>query len=47
MRSLGKKWETYDEILKRLISIAENGEFMERQYERLEDKRAFVDLNEI
>lgn len=47
MRSLGKKWETYDEILKRLLSLAEYGEFMEREYERLEDKSAFVDLNEI
>jgi len=47
LRSLGKKGETYDQILRRLISSAEYEEFMERQYERLEDKDAFVSLGEI
>jgi len=47
LRSLGKKGETYDQILKRLMSIAEYEEFMERQYERLKDKKAFVSLDEL
>lgn len=47
MRSLGKKGETYDEIVKRLMSIAEYEEFMERQYERLKDKKAFSSLDEL
>ncbi len=47
MRSLGKKGETYDQILKRLMSIAEYEEFTERQYERLKDKKAFVSLDEL
>ena len=47
LRSLGKKGETYDQVLKRLISIAEYEEFMSKQYERLKDKNAFVSLDEI
>jgi len=47
LRSLGRKGETYDQLVKRLISIAEYEEFMTRQYERLKDKSAFVSLDEI
>jgi hypothetical protein len=47
LRSLGRKGETYDQLLKRLISMAEYDEFMTRQYERLKDKNAFVSLDEI
>jgi hypothetical protein len=47
LRSLGRKGETYDQVLKRLISIAEYEEFMTRQYERLKDKNAFLSLDEI
>jgi hypothetical protein len=47
LRSLGKKGETYDKILKRLMSLAEYEEFMDRQYERLKDKKAFVSLDEL
>ena len=47
LRSLGKKGETYDQVLKRLISIADYEEFMTRQYERLKDKNAFLSLDEI
>jgi hypothetical protein len=47
LRSLGKKGETYNEILKRLMSLAEYEEFMDRQYERLKDRKAFVSLDEL
>lgn len=47
LRSLGKKGETYDAILKRLMSLAEYEEFMDRQYERLKDRKAFVSLDEL
>jgi len=47
LRLLGRKGETYDEILRRLMSFAEHEEFMERQYERLKDKKAFVSLSEL
>jgi hypothetical protein len=47
LRSLGRKGETYDQLIKRLISLAEYEEFMTMQYERLKDKKAFVSLDEI
>ncbi len=47
LRSLGKKGETYDQILKRLMSLADYEEFMERQYERLRDRKAFVSLDDL
>lgn len=47
LRSFGKKGETYDQILRRLMSLAEYEGFMERQYERLKDKEAFVSLDEL
>jgi hypothetical protein len=47
LRSLGRKGETYDQVVKRLISLAEYEEFMTMQYERLKDKKAFVSLDEI
>jgi len=42
LRSLGKKGETYDQILKRLMSVAGYEEFMEQQYNRLKDRREFA-----
>ena len=47
LRSSGKKGETYDQILRRLMSLAEYEGFMEKQYERLKDKQAFVSLDEL
>lgn len=47
LRSLGRKGETYDQVVKRLISLAEYEEFMTRQYERLKDKNTFVSLDEV
>ena len=47
LKSCGKKGETYDQILKRLMSIAEYEDFMETQYERLKDKKNFVSLDEL
>jgi len=47
LRSLGKKGETYDEILNRLMSLAEYESFMDRQYDRLKDKKTFVPLDEL
>lgn len=47
LRSLGRKGETYTQILNRLMSSAVYEEFMERQYERLKDKKAFVSLDEL
>ena len=44
---LWKKGETYDQILKRIMSLAEYEGFMEKQYERLKDKEAFLSLNKL
>jgi hypothetical protein len=44
---LGRKGETYTQILKRLMSSGMYEEFIERQYERLKDKKAFVSLDEL
>jgi len=47
LRLLGKKGETYDDILRRLTSFAEYEEFMGRQYEHLKDKKVFISLDEL
>ena len=47
LRSFGKKGVTYDQILRRLMSLAEYEGFMEKQYERLKDKQAFLSLDEL
>ena len=47
LRSFGRKGETYDQVLRRLMSIAGYEEFMAKQYERLKDKSVFVSLDEI
>jgi hypothetical protein len=47
LRSFGKKGETYDQTLKRVMSLAEYEGFMEKQYERLKDKEAFVSLDKL
>jgi hypothetical protein len=47
LRAFGRKGETYDQVLRRLMSVAEYEEFMTRQYERLKDKSTFVSLDEI
>ena len=47
LQSFWKKGETYDQILKRLMSIAEYEGFMEKQFERLKDKEAFLSLNKL
>jgi len=47
LRISEKEGETYEQILKGLMFLSENEEFMEKQYERLKDKRAFVSLDEL
>jgi hypothetical protein len=47
LRAFGRKGETYDQVLRRLMSVAEYEEFMTRQYERLKDKSTSVSLDEI
>ncbi len=47
LKTLGRKGETYDQILRRLISQVRWEEFVQRQYAKLEDRSKFVPLEEI
>ena len=47
LKSFGKKGETYDQIIRKLMEKAEYVDFMERQYRILENKKDFVPLDEI
>ncbi len=47
LRSLGRKGETYDEIIQRLLSLAIQDDFMKRQYERLKDAGSFFPLDDL
>jgi hypothetical protein len=47
LKTLGRKGETYDQILRRLVSQVRWVEFVERQYGKLEDRSKFVPLEEI
>lgn len=44
LKSLGKKGETYDDIITRLIKGINRQEFIARQYKRLEEKDKFIPL---
>ena len=46
LRSFGRKGESYDEILGRLMEIAEESAFYERQVRILKESR-FHSLNEV
>ena len=47
LKTLGRKGETYDQILRRLVPQVRWVEFVERQYGKLEDRSKFVPLEEI
>jgi hypothetical protein len=47
LRLLRMKGETYDEVIKGLLSLAIHDNFMKRQYERLKDAGAFIPLDEV
>ncbi len=47
LKAFGQKGETYDQILRRLVSQVRWVEFVERQYAKLEDRSKFVPLEEI
>ena len=46
LRGFGRKGETYDDILRRLMEIAEESAFFERQVRILKESR-FYSLSEI
>ena len=47
LKSYGRKGETYSDILTRLMDAVDKEEFMDRMYQRLEEKDQFVSLDEI
>ncbi len=47
LKAMGQKGETYDQILRRMVSQIHWAEFVERQYGKLKDRKKFVPLEEI
>lgn len=47
LKEYGRKGETYNDILKRLMDEVDYETFMERQYRKLEEKEKFVSLDEL
>ncbi len=47
LKDLGKKGETYEDIIKWMIGKIDYKEFMDRQYDRLSEKEKFVSLDEL
>lgn len=44
LKSIGRKGETYDQILRRLLAASEYAEFMEDQYELLRQEKHWIRL---
>lgn len=47
LKQYGVKGETYNDILNRLMNELDYEMFMDRQYKKLEDKDAFISLDDI
>ena len=47
LKQLGKKGETYEVVIVRLLEQAELAGHLETHYERLRDKSKFIPLDEI
>jgi len=47
LKELGKKGETYDDVVVRILEQAELTAHLETHYERLRDKSNFIPLDEI
>ncbi len=47
LRSMGKKGETYNEIILRLVDLAEYESFMRKQYQILDEETEWVPLEEL
>ena len=47
LKALGRKGETYDDIIVRLMEEMNRQEFIVRQYERLEEKDKFIPLEDV
>lgn len=47
LKSLGMKGETYDVLIRKLLSIADHAQIMETHYQRLKEKGQFVPLGDL
>jgi hypothetical protein len=47
LKSMGKKGETYNEIVLRLVDLAEYESFMRKQYQILDEETEWVPLEEL
>lgn len=47
LKSYGSKGETYDTLIRKLLSIVDHAQIMETHYQRLEEKDQFVPLSEL
>ncbi len=47
LRRMGKKGETFNDIIKRVLRTAEYVDFLGRQYAILDKERRWVPLNEV
>lgn len=47
LKTYGRKGETYSDILSRLMDAVDRDEFMDRMYQRLEEKEQFASLDDL
>jgi len=47
LKKMGKKGETYSDIIRKLIRKVEYIEFMEKQYKILDNEREWISIDEI
>lgn len=47
LKSYGLKGETYDQLVRKLLSIADHAQIMETHYQRLGEKDEFVSLEDL
>lgn len=47
LKAMGKKGDTYNDIIRRLIKKVEYIEFMEKQYEILDKEEEWISIDEI
>lgn len=47
LKKIGKKGETYSDIIRKLIRKVEYIEFMEKQYKILDNEREWISIDEI
>jgi hypothetical protein len=47
LKSYGSKGETYDQLIRRLIALAEQSHLLETHYQRLGEKDRFVKLEDL